>query len=57
MVLLMIEGVTVHVYRVAKTVVDWFRFRNKVVLDVAPEALRESGRSTKTSQSWPGCSG
>lgn len=44
----MIEGVTVRIYGVAKTVVDCFRFRNKIGLDVAMEALRESIRSKKT---------
>ena len=44
----MIEGVTVRIYGVAKTVVDCFRFRNKIGLDVAMEALRESLRSKKT---------
>ncbi len=43
-----IEGVTVRIYGVAKTVVDCFRFRNKIGLDVAMEALRESLRSGKT---------
>lgn len=36
-----IEGVEVKVYSVAKTVVDCFRMRNKVGLDVALEALKE----------------
>ena len=36
-----IEGVRVRVYSVAKTVVDCFKFRNKIGLDVAKEALRE----------------
>ena len=44
----MIEGVTVRIYGVAKAVVDCFRFRNKIGLDVAMEALRESLRSKKT---------
>jgi len=44
----MIEGISVHLYGVAKTVVDCFRFRNKIGLDVALEALRESIRSKKT---------
>jgi predicted transcriptional regulator of viral defense system len=37
----MIHGVTVRVYSPAKTVADCFKFRNKVGLDVAIEALRE----------------
>jgi predicted transcriptional regulator of viral defense system len=37
-----IEGVRVPVYSPAKTVVDCFKFRHKIGLDVALEALRES---------------
>jgi predicted transcriptional regulator of viral defense system len=36
-----IEGVTVKVYRPAKTVADCFKYRNKIGLDVALEALRD----------------
>jgi predicted transcriptional regulator of viral defense system len=36
-----IEGVEVRVYDPAKTVADCFKFRNKVGLDVAMEALRD----------------
>lgn len=36
-----IEGVGVKVYSPAKTVIDCFRMRNKVGLDVALEALKE----------------
>lgn len=36
-----IEGVSVHVYSPAKTVADCFKYRNKIGLDVAIEALRE----------------
>ena len=39
-----IEQVPVRVYGVAKTVVDCFKYRNKIGLDVAMEALRESRR-------------
>ena len=35
-----IDGVTVRVFGVAKTVVDCFRYRRLVGLDVALEALR-----------------
>jgi len=35
-----IEGVTAPVYNVAKTVADCFKYRNKIGLDVALEALR-----------------
>ncbi len=36
-----IDGVTVQVFSVAKTVADLFKFRSKVGLDVALEALRQ----------------
>ena len=39
-----LEGVTVHVYSPAKTVADCFKYRNKIGLDVAIEALRECRR-------------
>ena len=39
-----IEGVTVRVYSAAKTVADCFKYRNKVGIDVAVEALREFTR-------------
>jgi predicted transcriptional regulator of viral defense system len=44
-----IDGVTVRVTNVARTVVDCFKFRNKIGLDVALEALRESVRSKRVS--------
>lgn len=40
-----IEGVTVRVYGAAKTVADCFKFRSKVGLDVALEALRDYRRA------------
>ncbi len=42
-----IEGVDVKVYSVAKTVVDCFRLRNKVGLDVALEALKEGWQAKR----------
>jgi predicted transcriptional regulator of viral defense system len=42
-----IEGQTVRVYSLARTVADCFRFRNKVGLDVALEALTEAWRSKR----------
>lgn len=36
-----IEGVSVRIYDPAKTVADCFKYRNKVGLDVAMEALRD----------------
>lgn len=44
-----IEGVPVRIYNPAKTVADCFKFRHKIGLDVALEALRETwhaGRAT-----------
>jgi predicted transcriptional regulator of viral defense system len=41
------EGRTVRVYGVAKTLADCFKYRNKIGLDVALEALREAWRSRK----------
>ncbi len=40
-----IEGVPVRVFSPAKTVADCFKFRNKIGLDVALEALREFRRA------------
>lgn len=40
-----IDGVKVKVYCPAKTVADCFKYRNKIGLDVALEALRESQRA------------
>jgi predicted transcriptional regulator of viral defense system len=39
-----IEGVKVRVYNPAKTVADCFKYRNKIGLDVAIEALRDCWR-------------
>jgi predicted transcriptional regulator of viral defense system len=39
-----VEGVTVKVYNPAKTVADCFKYRNKIGLDVALEALRDCRR-------------
>ncbi len=38
------EGVDVHVYSAAKTVADCFKYRNKIGIDVAVEALRDYRR-------------
>lgn len=42
-----ISGVPVRVYKPAKTVADCFRYRNKIGLDVALEALRDCWRARK----------
>lgn len=39
-----IEGINVRIYNPAKTVADCFKYRNKIGLDVALEALREALR-------------
>ena len=44
-----VDGVTVRVTGVAKTVADCFKFRNLVGLDVAIEALRDALRARATS--------
>jgi predicted transcriptional regulator of viral defense system len=44
-----IEGVLVRVYSPAKTVADCFKYRNKIGLDVALEALRDCRRERKCS--------
>ena len=42
-----VEGVPVRVYGSAKTVADCFKFRNKIGLDVAIEALKDCWRQRK----------
>ncbi len=42
-----VEGQTVRVSSVARTVTDCFRFRNKIGLDVALEALTDAWRSKR----------
>ncbi len=42
-----IEGTIIRVTTIAKTVADCFKFRNKVGLDVALEALRDARRDKK----------
>src|SRR5579863_3993664 len=44
-----VEGVLVRVYSAAKTVADCFKFRNKIGLDVAIEALKDRLRQKKAS--------
>jgi len=49
-----VEGVTTHIYNPAKTVADCFKFRNKIGLDVAVEALKDclKERKATTDQIW-----
>lgn len=42
-----VEGQTARVYSIARTIADCFRFRNKVGLDVALEALTDAWRSKR----------
>ena len=51
-----VEGVPVRAFFVAKTVADCFKYRNKVGLDVALGALRESIRIRKATADdlWQG---
>ena len=43
-----LEGVRVSIYSAAKTVADCFKYRNKLGVDVAIEALRDALRARKT---------
>jgi predicted transcriptional regulator of viral defense system len=49
-----VEGVPVRIYNPAKTVADCFKYRNKIGLDVALEALREVIRKRRctTDELW-----
>jgi predicted transcriptional regulator of viral defense system len=43
----LIEGIEVPIFEPAKTIVDCFRYRNKIGLDVAMEGLREGLRTKR----------
>jgi predicted transcriptional regulator of viral defense system len=43
-----VEGVKIRVFNPAKTVADCFKYRNKIGLDVALEALREAWRARRS---------
>lgn len=45
----LVDGVTVRITSVAKTVADCFKYRNKIGLDVALEALREAWAAQRMS--------
>jgi predicted transcriptional regulator of viral defense system len=45
-----IDGIEVPVFNAAKTIADCFKFRNKIGLDVALEALREGWRERKATK-------
>lgn len=42
-----VQGATIRIYCAAKTVTDCFKFRHKIGLDVALEALKDAWRSRK----------
>ncbi|HEV3385258.1 MAG TPA: hypothetical protein VG097_10595, partial [Gemmata sp.] len=44
-----VDGVPVRVYSAAKTVADCFKFRNKIGLDIAIEALKDCLRQKRAS--------
>jgi len=44
-----IEGVPVRIFNPAKTVADCFKYRNKIGLDVAIEALKDALKRKKAS--------
>ena len=45
-----LEGVAVRIYSPAKTVADCFKYRNKIGIDVALEALRDCLRQKQASR-------
>jgi predicted transcriptional regulator of viral defense system len=45
----LVAGIPVRVYDVPKTIADCFKYRHKIGLDVAIEALRESWESRRYS--------
>lgn len=49
-----IDQIPIHIYSVAKTIADCFKFRNKIGIDVALEALKQARQETKvsTSELW-----
>ena len=50
----LIEGIEVPIFEPAKTIVDCFRYRNKIGLDIALEGLREGLRTKRVTpdQLW-----
>jgi predicted transcriptional regulator of viral defense system len=47
---ILVEGVEVPIYDAAKTVVDCFKYRRRVGIDVAVEALRDALRQRKATR-------
>ncbi len=52
---ILVDGVEVSVFNAAKTVTDCFKYRNKIGLDVALEALRDGWTQRKLTMDalWP----
>ena len=44
-----IDGVPVRIYGIAKTIADCFKYRHKIGIDVAVEALRDSLKQRRAS--------
>ncbi|MEX2608085.1 MAG: type IV toxin-antitoxin system AbiEi family antitoxin domain-containing protein [Kiritimatiellia bacterium] len=44
------DGIVIRIYSAAKTVVDCFKFRNKIGIDVAREALRDTLQQKKATR-------
>jgi predicted transcriptional regulator of viral defense system len=44
-----VDGVVIRVYSIAKTIADCFKYRNKIGLDVAIEALKDVIQNKRTS--------
>lgn len=44
-----VDGVPVRIAGIAKTIADCFKYRNKIGLDVALEALRDAWREKRVS--------
>lgn len=45
----LVDGVTLRVYSLDKTIADCFKYRNKIGIDVALEAIREGWRARRIS--------
>ena len=43
----LIQGIRVPIYSIAKTIADCFRFRNRIGVNIAVEALREAWRNNR----------
>ena len=43
-----VQGVSVPIYSIAKTIADCFRFRNRIGANIAVEALQDAWRNKRT---------